>query len=149
MKKVGIEKVVLLVMAVVLLINVGWLSIRELKYRKYIRDLPRFGGPASYGMLAEDGYNYGVKKPDYLSLTGNLSVSSMEKNEALIIWPKLLGGYEYGVILKRGNENYQIYVDENGEAVDRKDILIVKITEDQREKIKNLLYKADKMWNLK
>ena len=78
----------------------------------------------------EDGYDYAVKYPEYLSFTGNLSVGlpADEYNpftDFLIVWPKIFGGYEYGVSVTKNGQGYQIYVNADGTAVYPEDNEIV------------------------
>jgi hypothetical protein len=97
-----------------------------------------------------EGYDYSVKYPGYLSLTGNLCVSFPVSDDnyftdCLIIWPKVSGDYEYGVILSEGDESYQIYIHADGSAVNPEDSAVVTRKQDD---IHTLLQKAEEMWNL-
>ena len=62
---------------------------------------------------------------------------------SLILWPLITGGYKYGVLLYEDDVQYQIYVDENGNAVYGEDRRIV--SEHARE-ISILLEKAKEKW---
>lgn len=79
-----------------------------------------------YVYVDEDGYDYGVKYPDYLSLTGNMSVGlpAADNNpftDFLIVWPRASGGYVCGVSLTKGTQTYQIYINADGTAVHPED----------------------------
>lgn len=57
----------------------------------------------------EDGYNYSLKLPTYLSWTGNLAITEENIDYALIIWPGVLGGEEeIGFFLIHESTEYQI-----------------------------------------
>lgn len=81
---------------------------------------------ARYAAKDCDGFDYSVKWPDYLSFTGNFAVGFPGTSEdpftdGLIIWPKIFGGYEYGVILKDPNDpsnGYMFYITPDGQAID-------------------------------
>lgn len=97
-----------------------------------------------------DGYDYSVKYPDYLSITGNLSIVSPSTDDnpfvdALIIWPEIFGGCEYGVLLEEGEEELQIYINTDGSAVYPEDS---EATSRHKETIDALLQRARKMWDL-
>ena len=97
-----------------------------------------------------EGFDYGVKYPDYLTLTGNLSVGLPSTEETmftdcLIIWPKAFGGYEYGVILYPGEESFSIYIHGDGSAVYPEDSELVAR---YQETIDTLLCRAVEMWDL-
>ena len=98
-----------------------------------------------------DRYDYGVKYPDYLSFTGNLSVGlpATDDNpftDFLIIWPKLSGGCEYGVSITEDGKEYQIYIHADGSAVRPEDSEVVARNQDH---INALLGRAEAMWDIK
>ena len=67
------------------------------------------------------GTLFNEKKPGYLSLTGHLGVSKQESMEGLIIWPLLIGGYEYGFMVQKDGEVYEINLDEELNPIDQGD----------------------------
>ena len=99
----------------------------------------------------ENGFDYTVKCPDYLSLTGNLAVGFPGTDEnpftdGLIIWPKLRGGYECGVILNSKEDDdsgYMFYIDADGNAVDE---AYQSIAEKYRDVIRELMERAETFW---
>ena len=140
--------------------NVVWFTWSHIKYGKLAKgmhegDFSSFITPRY--VYSKDGYDYLVKYPDYLSLSGNLSVglpSEEDDNpftDALIIWPKASGRYEFGALLyeKAERENqmtgYNIYIDAEGNALFKEDQEIVKR---HSEAIKDLLAKADERWDI-
>ena len=152
--KKKVLKVILGILAVFSLLNVSWYIWRMVKYDAYCRGweknpfatwiVPR------YFYTDNDGYDYGVKYPEYLSITGNMSVGlpAIDDNpftDFLIVWPKLLGGYEYGVAVNVDGNGYQIYVKADGNAVNPQDS---EIAQRCRDTIKDLLNRAKAMWNL-
>ena len=155
--KAGKNKVlraVLGILVLFVLINAGWLIWRTVKYGSYIRGMEKNVFATwivpRYQYTDAEGYDYGVKYPEYLSLTGNMSVGlpTTEDNwftDFIIIWPKLFGGYEYGVSISEGNQDYQIYINADGSAVNPEDS---KLVADNQETIQELLTRAQQMWEL-
>ncbi|MGM9663651.1 MAG: hypothetical protein ACI3XF_02305 [Eubacteriales bacterium] len=154
-KKIGICSLVLL--AVFLLLNLIWFGWRHMAYSAFAKDWDRTFSSSSlfptYAAKDEDGFDYTVKYPNYLSLTGNLAVGFPGTDEepftdGIIIWPKVTGGYEYGIILnprEDGESGYMFYIDADGNAVDEE---YRSIAEEYREVISELLERAENMWNL-
>jgi len=93
-------------------------------------------------------YHYSVKKPIYLSFTGNLSVVHLEEID-LIIWPIWNGEFEYGIRLTDGNITREIMLDrtltpyKNYDDPQAKE-LIVK----NKEIIEEIFNKAEKMFGV-
>ena len=154
-EKKRILKVILGILAVFSLLNVSWYIWRMVKYDAYCKGwkknpfatwiVPR------YVYTDADGYDYGAKYPEYLSITGNMSVGlpAIDDNpftDFLIVWPKLVGGYEYGAAVSVDGNGYQIYVKSDGTAVNPEESEIVERCQDT---INDLLNRAKKMWNLK
>lgn len=148
MTKIKKKNIFILIIIAFVALNIIWFSITSVKYNKFIKDLPRFGSIYSYGTL-KDGYNYHVKKPSYLSYTGNLAVSNNETGELLIIWPLIFGGYEYGIRLEEDGIGYEFYVDENMNPINKEDPYAVQCIEKNKSSIDVLLSKANEMWKLK
>ena len=96
-------------------------------------------------------YDYSVKYPNYLSFTGNMSVGIPTTGDnpftdALIIWPKLTGGYELGALLyDEDGTGYSVYIDEKGNALSVEDEDVVLRHSDN---IRILLIKADERWGI-
>lgn len=134
-------------------VNIAWFTWRYSKYSGYTEKLqknemtsmflvPRYTG------TDEEGFSYAVKYPDYLSLTGNLSVTMPAEGDnpytdGLIIWPTIDGTYEYGLILYEGGNSYQIETDRDGNARNQEEQGIV---ENHAENVRILLEKARGIW---
>ncbi|MFD3158846.1 hypothetical protein ACFIJ5_18720 (plasmid) [Haloimpatiens sp. FM7330] len=148
MNKINGKKIIIFIILVFAVLNASWFLITTIRYNKFVKDLPKvkYG---SYGTKKEDGYNYSVKKPDYLHYTGNLAVNNSEKGELLIIWPLISGGYKYGVILQEKQESWNIYIDENMKPIDKDDPYAAQKIEEHKAGVKALISKANEMWNLK
>lgn len=144
--------------AIFLLLNLAWFGWRHAAYSGY-RDGMRkteFSNVWHTVYVAQDadGFDYNVSYPSYPMLTGNLAIGYPATEDdpftdGLIIWPKLSGGYEYGVILNpRGDdaEGYMFYIDAQGNAVDAE---YREIAEEARDVIKTLLTRANSQWKLK
>ncbi len=156
MKKRKIVLIILFILIVVFaLINILWYVSKENKYGKYSKGMNKsimstFITP-KYESVDEEGFTYGVKYPDYLSNVGNLSVAFPPIddnliNDGLIIWLNGKSEYEYGVILYDNENQYMVYIDENGKELNEEDHGIV---EKHKENITLLLNKANVFWKLK
>ncbi len=152
--KKSVLRAAICILALFLLINAGWYVWRSVKYGSYSKgmeknEIPEWLVPR-YKYSDAEKFDYGVKYPDYLSLTGNLSVGMPVTGEDfftdfLVIWPKVFGGYEYGVSVEVDGEDRQIYIKADGSAVHPEDNWIV---ERCRDHIDALLNKAKAMWDL-
>lgn len=129
--------------------NLSWYAITTIKYNKYVEAIPKNKWGLHF-IEKDDGYTYSVKKPDYLSFTGNLAVANNEKQEMLIIWPLVTGGYEYGFRLQKDGLAYEIYVDENLKPInkDATNQVSIQKVEEYKDELEALRAKADKMWEL-
>ena len=147
-------RAVLGIVVIFILLNLSWYIWRAVKYSSYSKGMEKNYFSTwivpRYAQVDADGYDYSVKYPDYLSLTGNLCVGlpSTDGNpftDFLIIWPKALGGYRYGASLTLEGENYQIYINSDGSAADPEYSEIVTRCQGT---INILLERAEKMWGL-
>ncbi|MDL2233446.1 hypothetical protein LJC63_07695, partial [Ruminococcaceae bacterium OttesenSCG-928-L11] len=151
--KKKITLTVCVVLALFALLNIGWFAWRAVKYAPYSTAMTQNAFSdvivPRYAFVDDEGYNYNVKYPDYLSFTGNISVGMPASDDnlftdALIIWPLASGGYEYGVLLYEESEGYQIYIDSQGNAVNRNDDEVI---ERHKDNIGTLLQRAEEMWS--
>ena len=147
-------RIVLCILSLFILLNAVWVIWRTVKYGAYCKGMEKNEFATwivpRYKHTDADGYDYGVKYPEYLSFTGNLSVGAPAEGDdlftdGLIIWPKASGGYEYGVMIMEGNRGLQIYIHADGSAVYPKDSETVA---HNQEKIAALLRRAEEMWDL-
>ena len=144
-------------MSAFLLLNLIWLGWRYMAYSGFAEGMTRtdMSSPLfpTYTAKDEDGFDYTVKYPDYLSLTGNLAVGfpGTDDNpftDGLIIWPKFMGGYEYGVMLnskEEGGSGYMFYIVAQGNAVEEE---YQSSADEYREVISELMELARNTWNL-
>ena len=144
-------------LAVFFLLNLIWLGWRHWAYAGFAEGMTRTETSSAlfptYAAKDEDGFDYTVKYPDYLSLTGNLAVGFPGTDEnpftdGLILWPKLSGGYEYGVILnsrETDDTGYMFYIDAQGSALDAE---YEALAEKYRDVIAELLERAESVWAL-
>lgn len=147
--------IMLIILLSFILINIIWFSYSRIKYSNYIKGMDKntfytFIVPKYYKNDI-DNFTYSVKYPDYLSLTGNLALSIPSKGNdyyqnSIIIWPKINGKYDYGVIIYDNENQYMIETDENGRALDSK---YDNIISNHKENINILFKKAQENWNLK
>lgn len=156
MKKRTIIKFLAGVLFIFSLVNIAWYLIRAAKYDGYSigmdeADLSTFVVP-QYTDTDAENFTYSVFYPGYLHFTGNLFVGFPPVDErnpytnSLLIWPLITGGYEYGVLLYGDDVQYQIYVDQNGNAIYEEDRPMVS---KYAQQISTLLEKANAKWILK
>lgn len=147
----------LVLLCAFLLLNLLWFGWRYLAYSGFAKGMTRTETSSAlfptYAAKDGDGFDYTVKYPDYLSLTGNLAVGFPGTDEnpftdGLILWPKLSGGYEYGVILnsrETDGTGYMFYIDGQGGAMDAE---YEELAEKYRDVIAELLERAESVWKL-
>ena len=152
--KKTVLRAVLCVLVLFALINIGWYVWRTARYGPYTKGMEKNEISTwivpRYKYSDADGFDYGVKYPDYLSFTGNMSVGLPATDENpftdfLIIWPEPFRGYTYGAALTVDEEPYQIYINADGSAVDPGDSEVVTRCQ---ETINVLLSRAEEMWDL-
>ena len=154
MKKAILRAASMLLVSV-LLVNVTWYWWRAERYRPYIAGMqPQVFhtvlAPCYYATDAE-GYVFSVAYPGYLSVTGNLCVGTpmgADGNpftDALIIWPRENGGYDYGLLLYDGQTGYQIMADRLGHALDS---ALEHVVQAHAPSVEVLLQKANAWWAL-
>ena len=147
--------IVLAAAGVFALHNVLWFAWSHIQYGKYSGGMEKaefsnFITPR-YLCTDADRYDYLVKYPGYLSFTGNMSVGLPTSDgnffsDALIIWPKLGGGYELGALLyDEDGASYSVYIDAEGNALSKEDEDAVSR---HCENIRDLLIKADQRWGI-
>ncbi len=148
-------RIVLIAVIVFAAYNAVWFAWSHIRYGKLIAGMEKaeFGSfiTPRYFDTDDDRYDYLVKYPDYLSFTGNMSVGFPTANEnpftdALIIWPRITGNYEMGVLLyDEDGTGYSVYIDADGNALREEDRDVVSR---HREAINSLLTKADERWGI-
>ena len=148
MMKITGKKICILIVSITVVLNLGWFLMTTYKYAKFVEAVPK-NKWGLYFVVKEDGYMYSVKKPDYLTFTGNLAVADNKKMEALFIWPLMSGGYEYGYRRQDNGAAYEIYVDENMEPIHKDDMVEVQKIKEHKAELEALFSKANKMWQLK
>jgi len=120
--KLSIRKKILCILIMLvccfLVYNLIWYLVVEHKYGAYAAGMERDTARGSrisdkhFNSVAEN-VDYTVKYPFYLEYVGNLAVVKRDTQEALIIWPGIVGDDEYGLVLEYENEIYRIVVDKN------------------------------------
>ena len=126
--------------------NVFWFISVQYKYKDYLEDVPEEMG-VHVQFDERDNVTYNVKKPDYLSFTGNLGISDKE-GLSLIIWPSLLkSDFAYGVRIQNDTGTHEIYINEKLEAITdySEDRLII---EKYHNDIEKLFEKAEKKFKI-
>lgn len=154
MKKGWLRAAAMLLVSV-LTVNITWYGWRAEKYSRYIQGMrPQVFctvlDPCYYA-IDEEGYDFSVAYPAYLSTTGNLCVGAPAGEggnlftDALIIWPEMGGGYSYGLLLYDPQGAYQIMMDGNGTALDSR---FDPVVQDHAQSVAGLFQKANQWWEL-
>lgn len=146
-KNSKVKKWVIILLTIIIgfgIYNLVWMEWRNIKYQLYTTGFEAFVENKSYVYKADDAYLYNVKMPDYLTYTGNLCVSVPKGECALLIWPKVTGGYDYGVQIQIDKEIYSIMLNQDLSAEDSQ---FDEIVDESSETITELHEKAKKMWN--
>lgn len=147
------KKILIIFVSLILLYNLAWVGVFYLKYTPYTENIPKREN--GIYLLSERGYHYSVKKPSYLSFTGNLAITNDEDDLSLIIWPLLTGGYEYGLqILGENNNFYSVMVDsdmnylddENSESMDKD--LVNSLINKRAVEIEALKSEVNRIWGI-
>ncbi|MEG2051273.1 MAG: hypothetical protein RR012_03110 [Oscillospiraceae bacterium] len=175
--KKKLMKILLSVLIVFLIINIIWGLYVYFKYNPFQKSVEEHTKTVGHSYVC-DGYTYSVKKPSYLSLTGNLAITPVLNltteglrvgNDGItpftgesidvIIWPKLFGGYEivvniskYSGKINSNNENeytiLEFYVDENMNPIENLSSEKKKVYEANKNNLKDALKKINSVWNL-
>ncbi|MCM3006848.1 hypothetical protein [Priestia koreensis] len=148
LKKISYKKWILIIIGIFLIWNLVWWVTTTVKYQKYVEAVPK--DTTGLNITQEDGYTYFVKKPGYLRFIGNLSVSTNNKSASLIIWPKMIGGYKYGIRIQDDKQAYEVYLDKNMNPTNKfqKDKSIQNALEKNKAVIKTLFNKTESKFDL-
>lgn len=154
MKKKRIYIVVIVV--IVMVINILWF-LNNSMYNSYKKGFEKF--KTCYNM-STDEYDFTVKKPDYLSFTGNLAIANKKDTVSIIIWPGVFmkQPFEYGVMIydEVQQHGYMIYVDENMNFLESEKNQISpeqkadanKVLKKNKHELIKLLNQAKVLWNI-
>ncbi|WP_261807300.1 hypothetical protein [Lapidilactobacillus luobeiensis] len=139
-------------LALVLLLNAAWFGVYHFKYAVYTQNIPKTHGVY---LKTTPKYNLSVKKPAYLSFTGNLAIANPEDDLAFVIWPSLVGDSKIGLQLTDKNHvTYSIRVNDQLEYLPKKtdDELPTKfvnqLIRSRRSEIDEMFKYATQYWNL-
>ena len=114
MKK-KISTLITILISLTILYSIIWFASSELVFSKYITD--DFEKTPVSGFTSRvkevDGYILTVKKPNYGSFTGNLSISGQHSNISMLIWPSFFKELKYHIIIEDGEETFHMDVDES------------------------------------
>ncbi|WP_413405569.1 hypothetical protein [Paenibacillus amylolyticus] len=123
-----------------------WFSIVTVQYKPYTDAVPKneFG----VNHFKKDGYYFNVKKPDFLSYTGNLGVVNEDGTASLIIWPSLFEKNEYGVRLEKDGLAFESMINENLEPIVNVDSPENKKINEYKPQMEMLFAKAREVWEL-
>ena len=123
-----------------------WYIVSYKPYAKYEDGFQEFDKSGKKLYVDGEGYTYSVKKPDYLSWTGNLAIVDMEDKASLIIWPIDNGkNMEVGVIIEDNGVSNQIELKDKKTAVydDQQELV-----NQYNEQIEILYNKANEVWGI-
>ena len=129
--------------------NLVWYQATTTYWGKFLEKVersPEFSEHEVYSITDEEGITYLVKKPNYLSCVGNLSISYPidDKPVTLLIWPKKDDIWEYGVRIN-SEDGGEFYLGEDMRALDKRDEEAVK---KYYPDIDYLYKKAKALWEL-
>lgn len=138
--------IVLVLFFIFAIYNSAWFVWRYFKYSEYTTDnMEVFIENNSYIYTDNDGYDYNVKLPDYLTYTGNLCVAEPDGKYALIIWPNVFSGYEYGAQLEINGEIYSIMLNDDLSAQDSQ---FDEIIDEYSKIISDLFERSVNQWDI-
>lgn len=137
--------------------NIFWATYVHCRFDPLTQNIPQKNDSI---LLSLDGISYSVSKPDYLRLTGNLSVIDENTHEGILIWPSFPSGYTYAAVLITGVDESTgseipaisiIQIDENGEWADNSGVFGEKekaVVRKRQADIREYIRLADEMWHL-
>lgn len=157
---------IIVIISLFLIYNIAW-GINCYRYRKYEK-LTGYDQQHHLCRAVKDDYTFAVFRPDYLSFTGNLSVSQnreyksgQKENDAIsmIIWPCVTGGFEVGISiihedLSETEETHRSDVTSVDLEFDKKGNLLpeyahlTKVYEANKDKIDYIYSLAEKEWGI-
>lgn len=140
LKSKAFRTIALFTLSFALLYNLVWL-INYASYSKLIDEKYSVLPTSSLSRIYNaDGISYSMKKPGYLSFTGNTASVSSDMRITILVWPSFMckGVKEYGLALYDEEEDtcYMMYVDENMKFDSRHS---TGLTQDGETKAKRLL----------
>lgn len=128
-----------------------WAKIVFDKYDKFTKGAVQWNQLTGSNLLHgrgysynENGFDYNIKYPDFLSYTGNLGITNPDGTLSLIIWPKFGKETRYGIMINSEKETHCIMVDKKMAPIDKS---YKKIVEENKVSIKELFDKANKQWD--
>jgi hypothetical protein len=157
MKSKAIKISIIVGVGIFLSFTLLWFIVMNLKYSRFTDRVKKNEAGLHY-YVTETGRAFYVKKPNFLSFTGNLVVSNYVKEEEknkdeiylgevrLFIWPSFFtNNFKYGVIIIDENKKYFIDLDKEMKAIDSNyNDLISKYSRE----ISDLFYSANTMWGI-
>ncbi|MNW45226.1 hypothetical protein D3C74_224850 [compost metagenome] len=149
MQSVKVKILIIVGLILVLLFgvwNIVWLIMTNNRYADFLEAVPKskFGNHT----MKKNGYSYNVKRPDYLSFTGNLGINDTDGGNSLIIWPLINGGYEYGIRIQTRGEAYELYLNEQLEPINKDNKQAAQLVQEFKPEIAALFEKANSVWDL-
>ena len=174
-QKNGLLLLLALLLVAFALFSAVWYFTAYRPYDAYVEDLraqpgwredPAFPGCGTDG----EGYTCNVARPGFLHWTGNLGIGlpalTLESGEeigytdSLLIWPRLFGAPEAGVILYEYDfqedgvacTGHQLYITPEGDYIPygdgAEDAANEALLEERRESVDTLLERAREIWGL-
>ena len=92
---------------------------------------------------SDGDYLFTVKYPEYPTLEGNLVIGRKDDAAGLTIWPKLFGGYKYGLQLKEDEVVYNIEIKNGIVDKDYQDLV-----DQYKDEITILMKKVKEEWKI-
>jgi hypothetical protein len=145
MKKKALMILSILAGAVVLY-SLTWFLNNQIVYNKYEKGFEEIPLSHTKVKMLED-HTLSVKKADYGTFTGNLSITNNEDSVSILIWPSLFG-METGVMITEEGTAYHILVDENFQVIDETDVMGRELMEKHKEEINKQREIANQTWDI-
>jgi hypothetical protein len=102
--------------------------------------------------LEKGGYSYYVVKPSYLTWTGNLTITNLDTDNSIIIWPSVFDdSFEYGLLVHVGDSGESVMgikVDEKLRSIES-DPDSEKIINDNKNELELIMSEAKSFWSIK
>lgn len=131
---------------IVIFYSLAWYLNNEMVFNKYEEGFEEIPLSHTKVKMLED-HTLSVKKADFGTFTGNLSITNMDDTVSIIIWPSLFG-MESGVMITEEGTSYQILVNEEFQIIDETDVTGRELMERHKEELEKQQKIANQTWDI-